>query len=338
MYKNAEDVYGVSHININYILNLIKTDNGIREIIEELRNADDKEYKAIKSKRLPMFTGGGNFIYRNGSMGNLVEYSNLLILDFDWDEPDKQTIIEFKEKLILYASQLHLYAVWLSPKKGVKAIMLHDNTNPEHHYNLFWQIKKRLFSRTPQLDTNCSDICRGCFLSYDPDIYVNKNPALTPYHFAFDPTISEPSKPSKDMAINTSSTRFFLHTPEQIEQNRIFHFSMTDKALMNRLVKTFNHIDPDYYKDGHRHKEIKRRAVIYCKDGILYDNAVWSLVGQFGNDSRAGLDNDDIKSIVSSCYRNASNDFGKERLKFINHIKTNNEKNDNNDTKSNLWC
>lgn len=79
--------------------------------------------------------------------------------------------------------------------------------------------------------------------------------------------------------------------------------------------------NPDYYKDGNRHKEVLRRATLYCKNGILYENAIVSLVGQFGEKSRAGLNDADICSMVNSCYNKARQDFGVDRANYVNLIK-----------------
>lgn len=317
-YKNAMDVYGSSGgIELKEILGWIKSgDFGLKEAITDIRNCQD-DVKWLK-KKLPLFTPNGILSYRNSV--SIEQYSNVMVLDFDFDTAYK--ILAFKQKLIQYATQLHLCAVWLSPKHGVKALMIHDNTNPECHYNLFKQVKKKLFPNTPEFDENCSDLCRGCFLSWDPDIFINQDPDLVPYHFVYDPSIPQP--PTKTQSNNGNlGRREFQHTQDEIALNNSFQAVCTDKALMNSLVKSFNANNPDYYKDGNRHSEIKKRAVIYCKDGILYDNAVWSLVGQFGKDSWAGLDNDDIRSIVSSCYHNARNEFGNERDKYLSYRKNN---------------
>lgn len=80
--------------------------------------------------------------YRNDNPDNLVEYSNLLIIDFDYFH-DYQKVIDFKSKLIQYADYLHLYSIWISPSNdGIKAVMIHDNENPNYHYNLFCQVKR----------------------------------------------------------------------------------------------------------------------------------------------------------------------------------------------------
>ena len=61
----------------------------------------------------------------------------------------------------------------------------------------------------------------------------------------------------------------FVHTKNEIFLNNLYQSTCPDKTLMNMLIKSFNAYDPDYYKDGHRHKEIKRRATNIVKI-VLY--------------------------------------------------------------------
>ena len=310
IYNNATDVKGSSMEIMDILKWIWSGENGLKEAITDIRtNNDDEQVKAMK-KNLPMFTPNGTFSYRNSQ--SLQQYSNFMVLDFDFQ--DNNSILAFKQKLIQYADPLHLGAVWLSPKHGVKALMIHDNTDPACHYNLFWQVKN-LYPKTPEFDTNCSDICRTCYLSYDPEIFINNSPYLQPYHFEFDPTLSQ--QPTRKNHTCGGCGGEFEHTDQEIVMNQSFQNRCSDKTLMNMLIKDFNSQNPDYYKDGERHNGIKRRAVIYCKDGVLYENAVWSLVGQFGERSKAGLNDDDVRGMVSGCYKNARGEFGRERNKYL---------------------
>lgn len=314
LYNSLTDTRGKSHYNLNYLLALMKNgDFGLAEKIQHLRTLTGEEYRNYKRNKLPMFVGGGDFKYR--AVNGIVAYSNILILDFDWDETvPQQQIVAFKGYLIRHATSLHLYAVWLSPGHGVKAALIHDNTNPDLHPSLFWAVKNDLFVDAP-LDKNCSDVSRACFLSYDPELFINEDDKLEPYHFA--PTSEKASMVNERKHYQTTTSKEFIHTEEEIALNRTYQNFCTDKKLMNYLVKSFNSKNPDYYKDGNRHSELKRRAVIYVKDGILYENAVWSLIGQFGEHSWAGLDNQHIRSLVTSIYNLAREDFGKERYHYL---------------------
>lgn len=206
-----------------------------------------------------MIAPSGVFSYRNDDIDNLREYSNIMVLDFD-KFPGHEVAKEFKEKLLQYAGQLHIYAVWFSPSnKGVKVAMLHDNTNPKYHYNLFMQVKFKLYPNTEQFDMKCGNLSRTCFLSYDPDVWLNPNREhLTPYHFAYDPQY--PNIPPRDYNSKGYSSKEFRHTEEEMKQNSIFQAQWTDKQLMNYADKHWRKDYPDSYKDGNRHKSILSRA------------------------------------------------------------------------------
>lgn len=332
LYKNCTDVIGSKNYNLNYLLHLIKSgDNGLAETIINLRGllakGDVEGYKKNKERTLPMFAASGNFKYRNSDLSNLQDYSNIVVVDLDWKSPDQQTIMYHKNYLIQNADSFHLYAVWLSPGHGIKCAIIHDSIWPEYHYNLVMQIRRDLFNDSPLFDTNCTNIDRTCFMSYDPDLWINDKD-FVPYHFVVDPSLS-PAKTTSHKRI--CNGKRFQHTQEEIEANVKFQELCSDKTLMNALIKSFNRSNPDYYKDGNRHREVKRRAVIFCKNGILYDNALWSLKGQFGINSKAGLDDNDIEGMVSSCYRNASGEFGEGRMKYQDGHKRNDHPfNDNN--------
>ena len=319
-YNDASDSTSQCWVEFDKILSLIKespqwlidlTDN-----IKQCYSISNTAYKETK-KLLPMICPSGRFKYRDGQPSNLIEYSNILILDFDWENPDKAVIENFRQQLIRYATPLHIYAIWKSPAKGLKVAMLHSNRDSAFHTELFNQVKDNLYPRTPQLDMKCKDITRACFICHDPDLFVNIDPDLDEFQFHHNPSYLPPVSVSNQSIPQHTTYGQFQHTSQEILMNKGWQLTCTDKKLMNMLVKSCNAANPEYYKDGNRHTEVLRRAILYCKDGILYENAVWSLTGQFGEDSRAELKNDDIESMVNSCYNKARAEFGTERNAFI---------------------
>lgn len=319
-YRNSIDTTSQYWVDIDEVLNFIKHSPDYliekTKFLKYLYSVDQNEYKK-KKMDLPLICPSGCFSYRNSDPANLVSYSNILILDFDWDNPDYYEIENFKNMLIKYATQLHIYAVWKSPAKGIKGAMIHTNTDSSFHTELFIQVKKRLYSKTPQLDMTCKDIGRACFLCHDPDLFINTDPNLTEYQFQHD-TSYDILKPRINTGTNNKSYGQFQHTSQEIMMNKGWQLKCSDKKLMNMIIKSCNASNPDYFKDGNRHKEILRRATLYCKDGVLYENALWSLKGQFGENSRSGLNNADIESMVNSCYNKARGEFGSDRENFIN--------------------
>lgn len=325
LYSNAKDTSSKNYIDFIDILKLIKySPQWLIEMTEDLKglySKDQSEYKKKKTK-LPLFCPSGCFSYRNSDPSNLITYSNILVLDFDWNDPDPYEIENFRKKLIQYATPLHIYAIWKSPAKGIKAAMLHSNTDSGFHTELFIQVKNKLYSKTPQLDMTCKDIGRACFLCHDPDLFINKDPNLKEYQFQHDPSYNI-SNNSENVGINHKSYGQFQHTSQEIMINKGWQLKCSDKKLLNMIVRSCNISNPEYFKDGNRHKEVLRRATLYCKDGVLYENALWSLIGQFGDKSKAELNNADIESMVRSCYHKARSEFGKERENFINRHRNN---------------
>ena len=293
-YNNSEDSISKRFLCLDYVLlEMIPKDEELRKQTEMARNQITEEDFKKEKKKLPMIAPSGNFSYRNDDIDNLREYSNILILDFD-KFPDHETAVKFKEKLIRYADRLFIYAIWFSASnKGLKVAMLHDNTTPEYHYNLFWQVKLKLYPNTEEFDKKCGNLSRTCFLSYDPDVY--------------DPSIPDP--PEKDYNKGYSSKEF-KHTEEEIKLNSIFQLQWKDKQLTNYIDKLWRKEYPDSYKDGNRHKSILSRAKWLCLYGVLFEVAVEYLKATFG---RHGMDERDIEEMAINNYNSNRGKFGSKR-------------------------
>jgi len=308
-YNNSEDSRSKRYLNLDYVLlEIIPKDEGLRKQTEIARNQITEEDFKKEKKKLPMIAPSGTFSYRNDDLNNLREYSNILILDFD-KFPDHEAAAKFKEKLIRYADRHYIYAIWFSASnKGLKVAILHDNTNPEHHYNLFWQVKLKLYPNTDEFDKKCGNLSRTCFLSYDPDVWLNPNrDNITPYHFVYDPSIPDP--PKKDYNKGWSSKEF-KHTEDEMKLNSIFQLQWKDKQLTNYIDKLWRKEYPDSYKDGNRHKSILSRAKWLCLYGVLFDVAMDYLKATFG---RHGIDERDIEEMVINNYNSNRGKFGSKR-------------------------
>lgn len=312
-YNNSEDSRNRRYMSLDYVLSEIIATYRLRIQTEKVRNSKSGEEFKAEKRRLPMIAPSGIFNYRNDDTGNLREYSQILILDFD-GFPDHDAAEKFKERLIRYADRLHLYAVWFSvSNKGVKAAMIHDNTDPEHHYNLFLQVKARLYPNTEQFDMKCGNLSRTCFLNYDPEVWINPDKdTLTPFHFVYDPRY--PDLPKKSYNRGCSSAEF-RHTENELKINGILQASWKDRQLINYADKYWRKNYPDSYKDGNRHKAILSRAKWLCLYGVLFDNALGYLQATFG---RHGIDCGDIKEMTVNNYNSNRDRFGSRRSGILN--------------------
>lgn len=315
IYYNAKDATSKETMTIDEIVELIKHDSSpIITLTEWAREAEDKKQYTTIKRQLPMFTSSGIFSYRNDNPDNLVEYSNLFVVDFDHFH-DHQKVLDFRKKLIEYADRLYIYALWISPSNdGIKAVMIHDNEDPKYHYNLFCQIKNKIYPRTGEFDMNCSDITRTCFICHDPDVWVNPRiDELEPYHFEYDPSIPMPEE--KVYSSSTDNGKVcsseFIHTPEEIETNLGWQRLWTDKQLINYADKGWRKQYPDSYKDGNRHLSILSRAKWLCLYGVQFENAKNYLLNTFG---RHGISEFEIEGMLRNNYHSNRGKFGSKRM------------------------
>lgn len=56
---------------------------------------------------------------------------------------------------------------------GLKALVLHDNTDPARHEDLYGQLLDKFYVANRN-DASCKDLARRNYLSYDPDIWTNQ--------------------------------------------------------------------------------------------------------------------------------------------------------------------
>lgn len=167
-----------STTDLSSILKSIK-DGQYEELVTSIRNGG-KRGKELKQK-LPAFTVSG---YCTGQrlMSNLKGYNSLIQLDYDdVDQPR-----ELKEKLTKLQST---YCAFISPSgKGLK-VFVHVLCNEKSHDITFKKVRE-VYDDFAQLDSDSSvsDILRLCFVSYDPDIYINAD--ASPFEVYNDDTVS----------------------------------------------------------------------------------------------------------------------------------------------------
>jgi len=139
----------------------------VLEAREAFQEDDVIRYNELK-RELPVVTFSGTF---DGShkISNLVEYNPVIIADID-NIPEEK-LEEIKEKL---QADPYLLAMWESVSgRGLKMLFKVDAMEEEHKL-MFKALVYYLESKYSLLiDRSGSDIQRPCYVSYDPDIYIN---------------------------------------------------------------------------------------------------------------------------------------------------------------------
>ncbi|MGA2624491.1 MAG: BT4734/BF3469 family protein [Bacteroidota bacterium] len=160
------------------IIEQIKTgSNGLDKTIEQVRSlpctsAEEKKVRqAYKTNNLPYFSMG-TFKDNHRENKNLISIKHVL-LDFDDVLPVLDALMGKLRK------DRHVLCAFISPGgDGIKVIFPLDRavTNYEEYRKIYvYYMKKYTTLYGVKPDAVTKDAARACYLSYDPDIYINAN-------------------------------------------------------------------------------------------------------------------------------------------------------------------
>jgi hypothetical protein len=150
------------HVTVHSVLKHFKTKD--KHGIDHLRSVEDKDQQNKLKMNLPVVMFAGEFSARNNK--SLVKASGLMILDFDCEsESESEKVLE------RIKDDQYIYSFFKSTRGlGWKALVKIPIVKDDAEYKLYWNAVEEYF---PNVDTACKDICRACFYSYDPDLFVN---------------------------------------------------------------------------------------------------------------------------------------------------------------------
>lgn len=167
--KNAKDTITVAIYSAGVLAD-IKSGRWLAQI-DEIRRMYTKggksTVKALKCN-LPGILWSGQFSQRN--VDGLTQYSGLLVADLD----------ELGDQLPRVRDQLmlspHVYAVFRSPTwSGLKAVF-RVPADAQLHVKSFEAVREHVRALCgSEIDPSGKDVTRLCFVSYDPETFVNPN-------------------------------------------------------------------------------------------------------------------------------------------------------------------
>jgi hypothetical protein len=139
----------------------------IKAQIEAIRNEESVANRDKMKRNIPAITVSGLFKERH-SLGDFLKHNGLIQVDFDKvtnPQDVRQNLIQDK----------YTFSCFISPSgTGVKVIVK-IIPEKELHERSFLGLSKYYSDRYGlEMDKKCKDISRLCFLSYDPDIFVNE--------------------------------------------------------------------------------------------------------------------------------------------------------------------
>jgi len=164
-YKNVRDVNGGTVATIEDILQKIKL-GFWHEEINFLRNAPHDKKESIK-KNLPLFTPHGIFEGRKDS-GEIIR-SGFLLIDID----HVSDLAETFQNLI---SDPYVYSCFVSCSGDGLAVLFNIEKNMANFSDMYDAIVNYLHKTYGIItDQSGRNLSRARFVSYDPNLYINKN-------------------------------------------------------------------------------------------------------------------------------------------------------------------
>tara|TARA_R110000787_G_scaffold167317_4_gene280300 strand:- start:538 stop:2937 length:2400 start_codon:yes stop_codon:yes gene_type:complete len=155
------------HVSVDAILRGIK-EGKHRNKINHMRTASDEVYGQLK-KKLPLVIFTGIFSERKTDCFINGGHSGLVCLDFD-----KLSSDELKKAVRFFREDKYTYASFLSPSgKGLKVLVQIPREDGGKHRLRYDSLGEYYKGKVDGFDTKTSDFARGCFMSFDPNLYVN---------------------------------------------------------------------------------------------------------------------------------------------------------------------
>lgn len=284
-YGTVDDVVKIIREG-NILMNDYEIDQySLKWAIEFIRslNTHDEQQK-WKERLLPAVAYNG--VFSEVEKHHIMQYSNVTAMDFD--------------KIKSYGEMEHLRnrlvktpcvcCVFVTPSgKGLKALVLHDNTDPAMHEDLYNQLLQKF--NMASKDDKCKDLARRNYLSYDPYIWTNPNPV--PYHYV--PTIKPTIQVQQVM--QTQPKNHYSQTGKKI----------SDKSIISMMNSSWKKNHPEYWQEGNRACSIFMLACLFCKWGVDEDLVLEYFIGGWESET---MTEDEITGHVLNAYKTENDNFG----------------------------
>lgn len=277
--------YNLSYPTLSRVTGMIRDGNMVlcdnqygkytlAQAIEHIRKQPENEMQYWKARLLPAVAYNGTFSEIDST--HLISYSNVTAMDFDHiGTQDEMT--DLRNWLIRTPCVL---CVFVTPGgRGLKALILHDNTDPDRHRDLYAQLLDKF--NVPGKDSTCKDMARRNYLSYDPNIWMNPNPVS----FHYIPTVRAQGK-----VIQPHAER-----------------KVSDKSIINIINSFWKKNNPEYWKEGNRAESIFKLACLMCKWGVDESLAIGYFIEGWKSPT---MSEEEILEHVRNAYRAEKNNFG----------------------------
>jgi predicted P-loop ATPase len=155
-------------LNIDDYLDAIRVGKW-QDIVLWVRIAEDEPERKERKKKVPIVTLSGLFNARNAN--DLIEHSGFICIDID----AKDQVADVNREALKADKYIYAMHSSVSGDGGFIALVKIDGNR---HSDAFDGLQKHfLLTHGIVIDNSCKDVCRSRFVSYDPDVYVNRSAA-----------------------------------------------------------------------------------------------------------------------------------------------------------------
>ena len=288
------------NMSLDDVLRVIKTGNfygydliGITRKIQSYTDHDKQN--ELKYWNLPVALYNGTFSYKSGS--NITDYSSYTALDFDKFTSEEE-LQRIGRRLVITPC---VYAVFRTASgRGLKAIVVHDSNDPKNHEELFEQLLVKF--NLPYTDSSVSDLSRGNYINYDPNLWINPN--CVPYHFEHDPNYKPKKKDSSHNGLmaDVRLLRWALSVTTVYK-------SKSDESVIAILNSVWRK-KPELWKNGNRANAIFQGASQLCQAGVEIDKTIDYMIKSY---LPLGMNEDEIRYQAIRGYQNNLENYGRTR-------------------------
>ena len=222
-------------VKLEYVLSAFKEGvyaEAISKVRAVLEQEGESKYKEAK-KSLPAIAFCGEFSGGHGK-DHLVKYNNLLVFDID-----HLTTEEMHKAYLTISSDKYIMAFWVSPSgNGYKGLIRVNYQNIPDSIGLDTCYKKAFKEVTAyflnqfgiQLDTNCSDYSRICYVCSDQNLFINED--ASPFIVDCSAVVKEEKKSSHVLSSrqdNVTNVSKIVNVPGKNSQH--------DRNLVSSILK-----------------------------------------------------------------------------------------------------
>ena len=305
IFANAFDDTSTNYVSVSSILRAIKSGRWKDQILK-IRGTKEKALRDKLKSYVPGACFSGTFkkdmvyIPKTGKTvskarmdNHVLEYTGIVIVDIDIK--DQAVISRLKNMMI---DDPYVYSFFASPSGGLKVLYVVNSTSDKHRDYAYDQIKSWVEDNYDiEVDTSGKNISRLCYVSYDPELYLNNEYIL----FEVDTT----KKPEEVARYQGDFSNLNVET----DINEVY-----------RIAKGWMANKGDHYKVGARNDYIHKMTCILNRSGLNEQQILFAITS---NHSVSQNTYTEVQNTIkAACNRNA-HEFGTKPIRSSAKKKSN---------------